>query len=84
MAFVAYGILYFLARVPVVPMGIGLVETGGFGFLRLTGALSEQAGAFIVLWGFLRIAVPHTLAAAASLSLIAVARAGRSRTCPPL
>ncbi len=71
---VGYGILYFLSRVPGVPLGLGLVETGGFGFFRFMGISSEQAGAIMVLWSLLRVIVPYTLAAAASILLLLSSR----------
>ncbi len=68
--FVCFAALYFLSRVPVVPLGVGLVETGGFALLRAVHIPIEQAGALVAVWGFLRIAVPYLLAAIANVSFL--------------
>jgi hypothetical protein len=80
--FASYGILYFLSRTPFMPLGIGVVETGGFGFLRFLGISVEHAGALLVMWGILRVVVPYTLAAAASVSLLSAARRPRPLSQP--
>jgi hypothetical protein len=61
----AFGALYLLARTPVVPFGIGLVEAGGLAWLRLARVPFEESGALILIWSALRILVPHALALAA-------------------
>ncbi len=53
-----FGIVYFLARAPLVPMGIGLVETGGVAILRAVGVPAGAAGAILILWGTLRVGIP--------------------------
>jgi uncharacterized membrane protein YbhN (UPF0104 family) len=65
--FVCFGILYFLSRTPVVPLGIGIVETAGYAWLITLHVASEKAMALIIVWGFLRITVPFLLAAGSFL-----------------
>ncbi len=67
--FTGFGILYFLARTPALPLGVGLVETAGFAWFRAAEISAGQAGAVVILWGFLRIGVPYVLAAVAFMSL---------------
>lgn len=70
----AYGALYFLARTPVVPFGIGVAEAGGLAWLRLAHVPIEQAGALILIWSALRTLVPHALALAAFSTTLVEAR----------
>jgi hypothetical protein len=70
----SYGALYFLARTPVVPFGIGVVEAGGLAWLRLAHVPIEEAGALILIWSALRTLVPHALAAAAFSTFLVDAR----------
>jgi hypothetical protein len=65
----AYGMLFFLSRTPVIPLGIGLVETAGVAWLRLAGLPLAQAGAAMLLWSGLRVSVPHLLSAIAFFGL---------------
>jgi uncharacterized membrane protein YbhN (UPF0104 family) len=69
--FAGFGILYFLSRTPVLPLGIGLVETGAFALLRTLHISVEQAGALVIAWGFLRVAAPSAGALIAFLFLSA-------------
>jgi uncharacterized membrane protein YbhN (UPF0104 family) len=69
--FAAFGILFFLSRTPVIPLGIGLVETGGFALLRALHVPTEQAGALVIAHGILRVAVPSVLALFGFVSLLA-------------
>jgi uncharacterized membrane protein YbhN (UPF0104 family) len=64
LTFVCFGIFYFLSRTPVLPLGIGVVEMAGYALLRALNIPVEQAGALIVVWGFLRVVVPYSLAGA--------------------
>jgi uncharacterized membrane protein YbhN (UPF0104 family) len=66
-AFVCFGLLFFLSRIPLVPLGIGFVETAGYAWLVARHVPKEQAGALIIVWGFLRVAVPFFLAAGSLL-----------------
>jgi hypothetical protein len=68
-----FGVLYLLARTPVIPFGIGAVEVGGLAWLQLVHVPAEQAGALILIWSSLRILVPYALAAGA-LSTMLLAR----------
>jgi hypothetical protein len=70
----SYGTFYFLARTPVVPFGIGVVEAGGLAWLRLAHVPIEQAGALILTWSALRTLVPHALALAAFSTFLVDAR----------
>ncbi len=63
LTFVCFGLLYFLSRTPVLPLGIGIVETAGFAWLITQNIPSAKAGALIIVWGFLRITVPFLLSA---------------------
>lgn len=69
--FTGYGVMHFLSRAPVLPLGVGVVEAGGFAWLRAIHVPIEQAGAVIVLWGCLRVAVPYLQAAVAFASFAA-------------
>lgn len=69
-----YGVLHFLSRVPVLPVGIGVVELGGFAWFRMIQVPVEQAGAIVILWGCLRVAVPYVLAAASFATFVSDAR----------
>jgi uncharacterized membrane protein YbhN (UPF0104 family) len=68
--FVGFGILFFLSRTPIIPLGIGLVETGGFALLRALHVPTEQAGALVIAHGFLRVAVPSALALFGFIALL--------------
>ncbi len=61
---VGVAILYGLSRTPVLPLGIGLVETGGLAVFRIMNISMHQAGALVIAWGFIRVAVPYLLTTA--------------------
>lgn len=69
--FAVFGLFYFLSRMPVIPLGIGLVESGGFAFLQNNGIPGAKAGALLLLWAVLRIGVPLLLAAVLALWFLA-------------
>lgn len=74
-----FGVLYLLARTPVIPFGIGAVEVGGLAWLRLVQVPAGQAGALIMVWNALRILVPYVLAGAALLTFL-VERQGQPQS----
>jgi hypothetical protein len=74
----AYGLFYFLSRTPVLPLGIGVVESAGFAWFRLADVPAEQAGALVVLWSGIRVAVPHLLSAAGLMALLGLGRRART------
>jgi uncharacterized membrane protein YbhN (UPF0104 family) len=74
-----FGVLYLLARTPVIPFGIGAVEVGGLAWLRLVQVPAGQAGALIMVWSALRILVPYVLAGAALLTFL-VERQGQPQS----
>jgi hypothetical protein len=66
-----YGVLHFLSRAPVLPLGIGAVELAGFAWFRAVHVPGEQAGAIVILWSCLRVVVPYSLAAASFITFVA-------------
>lgn len=55
-------LLYFLSRAPFTPNALGVTEGGGFWLLASLGVPAARAGAFLVLWDFIRILCPLILA----------------------
>ncbi len=67
--FALFVLLYFLSRTPFTPQGVGVTESAGFLVLVSLEVPRTQAGAFLTLWGFLRILCPLILAGFAYISL---------------
>lgn len=66
--FALFVLLYFLSRAPT-PQGIGVIEGTGFLVLVSLDVPAAQAGAFLILWDFIRIICPLILAGLSYASL---------------
>lgn len=64
-----YAVLYLLARIPLFPQGVAVVECSGYALLRMMGVPPPESAALLVIWATLRIVLPVLLAVIAGVIL---------------
>jgi uncharacterized membrane protein YbhN (UPF0104 family) len=82
--FMLFMLLFLMSRTAPTPQGFGAVEASGAAALSTTGLSSGEVGAFLVLWGFVRVGVPVTLAAVYSARIGPWSAAGTGESTLPI